>query len=112
MLADARSQREQSALAPLQKQAHFFQKVDNTVLLLAVIRKKLILRKNKFSLWAAPTIICVAIMPQCISHCVEGHMERDISGPDSITSYWKLPAECISPHHSDTGFIQFQVHIL
>lgn len=51
-------------------------------------------------------------MPQCASHWVDGHMESDISGPDSITSYWKLPAECIFLHHSDTGFIQFQIPIL
>lgn len=64
-----------------------FKRQNNTVLLLAAIRRKLILGKNTFSLCTAPTIICVAIMPQCASHCVDGHMGGCISGPDSITSF-------------------------
>lgn len=60
----------------------------------------------------SPIIICVARMPQCACHRVDGHIERDISALDSITSYWKQPAECISPHHGDTNFIQFQIPIL
>lgn len=60
----------------------------------------------------SPPIICVARMPQRACHCVDGHMEIDISALDSITSYWKQPAECISPHHSDINFIQFQTPIL